>query len=660
MDDSKILVSVDSGNTGNGEPAIAPVPHCSSLSEGPTALGVSWRSIKFKSGETEILKDVHGSAPAGNVLAIVGPSGAGKTSLMNLLAGKFVGGVTSGIISFSTTDMLQTVDVDTLRSSPIMRDHISLVEQFDIFIPELTMREHLHFHARIRLRKQSSSDRAEAVERVAILLRVQNRLDTRIKLLSGGEKKRVAIAEELLNDPPLLLLDEPTSGLDSFVAAEVIKVLTGLPCTVILTIHQPSSSIYNSFDNVLLLAQGEVCYYGPPDKLVDSFAACNAPCPIHVNPAEYALEALAQDDIRKRLAVAAARCQTPVSNGVPGTRISDGTPKNSDSDEVFSRTNSSFLLVAKPRPGYWVEIHAVLWRTFLERRRKRLATRLQILSTVIVSLFAASVYWRLDYSQEAVKSRIGALLFFMLHPIFSGVFESVMIMVMAHPMLVREFRVKHLVRLPTFYLARTFGELLIQMLFPLLYVCIGFWMINFSSSFLRFVLFWAVLSVGVFHGISLGYFIGTLGTDMDLAITYAIIIIIPMFIFSGFLVEEEIIVSWLAWLKNFSPFYWTYRGLMVIIWDGVGDIADCLSADGCSTRFVSGADILRKNHIDPDNAFPQLQLSVAMNLALAIMWRLLAYMRLHIRHIWDDRLPFLPLQTTVVEKKEEQEEATKV
>lgn len=173
--------------------------------------------------------------------------------------------------------------------------------QDDLFFSRLTVRETLDFTAAIRSPPSlSRSDRKQIVERVIASLRLQKCQHTRIgdqqfdKGISGGERKRVNIANELLHDPRILLADECTSGLDSSSAYTVIRLLKQL-CeegrTVIATIHQPSSQMFHLFDRIMLLAEGHVAYFGAPSAAISYFTSIGFPFPENAyNPADYMLE----------------------------------------------------------------------------------------------------------------------------------------------------------------------------------------------------------------------------------------------------------------------------------------------------------------------------------------------------------------------------------
>lgn len=118
------------------------------------------------------------------------------------------------------------------------------------------------------------------------------------KVLSGGERKRLAFAVELLNNPVILFCDEPTTGLDSYSAQQLVQTLYDLAkkgTTILCTIHQPSSQLFDMFNNVLLLSEGRVAFTGSPQNALDFFAQNGYRCPEAYNPADYLIGVLASD-----------------------------------------------------------------------------------------------------------------------------------------------------------------------------------------------------------------------------------------------------------------------------------------------------------------------------------------------------------------------------
>ena len=116
------------------------------------------------------------------------------------------------------------------------------------------------------------------------------------KGISGGEKRRLAFASEILTDPGILFCDEPTSGLDSYMAFSIMETITALAKrgkTIICTIHQPSSAIFESFDKLCLMVEGKVAYFGQTSDAKDFFASQGLRVPPNYNPADYYIQNLA-------------------------------------------------------------------------------------------------------------------------------------------------------------------------------------------------------------------------------------------------------------------------------------------------------------------------------------------------------------------------------
>ncbi|OCL10550.1 hypothetical protein AOQ84DRAFT_387429 [Glonium stellatum] len=191
-------------------------------------------------------------------------------------------------------------------SEQVVRSVCAFVTQEDdALLPSLTVRETLRFAAGLRLPKwMSREEKNRRAESVLLKMGLKDCADNLIgselvKGISGGEKRRVTIAVQILTDPRVLLLDEPTSGLDAFTASSIIDVLRGLADegrTLILTIHQSRSDLFPHFGNVLLLARGgSPVYAGPGRDMLPHFASQGFTCPRTTNPADFALDLITVD-----------------------------------------------------------------------------------------------------------------------------------------------------------------------------------------------------------------------------------------------------------------------------------------------------------------------------------------------------------------------------
>ncbi|GMF63911.1 unnamed protein product [[Candida] boidinii] len=216
----------------------------------------AFENVKYTVNDREILNNSFGIANPGECFAIMGGSGAGKTTLLDILAGKNKSGIKSGDFYVNGEKISTKSDLQHFQKS------IGFVDQEDYLIPTLTVYETVLNSALLRLpRSMSNEVKKGKVLQILSELRILHIKDKLIgsdfeRGISGGEKRRVAIACELVTSPSILFLDEPTSGLDSFNAYNVVECLVRLAQdfrrTIIFTIHQPRSNIVALFDKLLL------------------------------------------------------------------------------------------------------------------------------------------------------------------------------------------------------------------------------------------------------------------------------------------------------------------------------------------------------------------------------------------------------------------------
>lgn len=216
-----------------------------------------------------ILQDVSFTVYPGELVAILGGSGAGKTTLMNAING--FEPATEGKVCFNGNDLYKNYSA--------YKSQIGYVPQQDIVYDNLSMFDMLYYVAKLRLPSDITKDEiTQRVEEVLRAMALENHRDTLIKKLSGGQRKRASIAVELISDPLLFFLDEPTSGLDPEAETNLMKQLQMLSSkrgkTVIVITHTLQN--IHLFDKVIFLAPGgKLCYYGSPKEAKQFFEVEN-------------------------------------------------------------------------------------------------------------------------------------------------------------------------------------------------------------------------------------------------------------------------------------------------------------------------------------------------------------------------------------------------
>lgn len=251
---------------------------------------LQFSDISYSDNGKSILNGIMGSVNPGEIMAIMGGSGAGKTTLLDILAHKTKRGTVGGTI---------TVNGRTVSQKEYRRV-IGFVDQDDYLMPTLTVYETIVASALLRLPKSMSdhSKKLRALETMKELgiLGIKDQLigNEEKRGISGGEKRRVAIACELVTSPSILFLDEPTSGLDAYNAFNVVESLIKLSRsfnrTVVFTIHQPRSNIVALFDKLVLLASGRLVYSGRQADAAQFFSEIGHECPPGFNVADFLID----------------------------------------------------------------------------------------------------------------------------------------------------------------------------------------------------------------------------------------------------------------------------------------------------------------------------------------------------------------------------------
>lgn len=256
------------------------------------AASLQFENVSYTLAGKQILSGIQGVAHPGEITAIMGASGAGKTTFLDILARKNKRGHTEG--NFYVNG--EKVDDNNYRSV------VGFVDQEDTMLPTLTVHETILTSALLRLPRDMGrkvkEQRVYEVERQLGIYHIRDQLigseETNGRGISGGEKRRVGIACELVTSPSILFLDEPTSGLDAYNAFNVVECLVTLAKTynrtVIFTIHQPRSNIVALFDNLVLLANGKTVYSGPFTSCQSYFDHIGYSCPPGFNIADYLVD----------------------------------------------------------------------------------------------------------------------------------------------------------------------------------------------------------------------------------------------------------------------------------------------------------------------------------------------------------------------------------
>ncbi len=415
-------------------------------------VNLTWK-YKYRSGyvyERKLLTNQSGEVCAGQLLAIMGPTGCGKTSLLNVLSGRLV---KSGKLLLTGTVNYENESIHKVA----LQEKAVCVMQDDMLFPHLTVKETMLFAAHFHSPSTATTDELNAKADKAIAeLNLTKSADTMIgsysvRGISGGEYKRVLIGKELMKTPSVVFLDEPTAGLDAHQALAVMKSMKTLAShgrIVVAVIHQPRSSIVELFDRLLLLSEGRVIYFGLASQAVPYFASAGYRCPAHFNPADYLLDVLSLGDMGddgdssalsgevdpaqrlERLAESWVKHTVMQSVKEKLAHASKELAISSSGDSSESSNNeSTFKLVSSQQPqelthnnshGKWLRDFCKLCERCLKQIYRDVLTLQMCVGTVLFFAALLSLIYRdLGDSQRNINDRIGLLYFLLVNQVLS-------------------------------------------------------------------------------------------------------------------------------------------------------------------------------------------------------------------------------------------------
>ncbi|KAL8037545.1 hypothetical protein ABFX02_11G046400 [Erythranthe guttata] len=510
----------------------------------------------------QLLNDITGAFRPGVLTALVGVSGAGKTTLMDVLAGRKTGGVIEGNVNISGYPKTQETFA---RIS-------GYCEQNDIHSPCLTIHESLLFSAWLRLPSDIDLETQKAfVEEVMELVELVPLKGALVGLpgvdgLSTEQRKRLTIAVELVANPSIVFMDEPTSGLDARSAAIVMRTVRNIVNTgrtIVCTIHQPSIDIFESFDELLFMKRGgELIYAGPlgpkSSKLIEYFEGVDGVRRIRpgYNPATWMLEVTSSAE-ENRLDVDFAEIY----------RQSNLFQYNKELVERLSKPSADAKELNFPTMysrSYLDQFVACLWKQHLSYWRNPQYTAVRFFYTVIISLMLGTICWEFGSKRDSQQDIFNAMGSMYAAVLFIGVTNGTAV----QPVVSVERFVSYRERAAGTYSALPFAFAQVAIEFPYVFVqaifyCTIFYsMASFEWTFSKFVWYTFFMYFTMLYFT----FYGMMTTAVTPNHNVAAIIAAPFYmlwnLFSGFMIPHKRIPIWWRWYYWANPIAWSLYGLV--------------------------------------------------------------------------------------------------
>ncbi|XKL63869.1 hypothetical protein PGB90_006233 [Kerria lacca] len=478
-----------------------------------------------------ILKGVSGRFEAGHLSAILGPSGAGKSSLLNAISGFRLRGVVAKSLKVNGQP----------RDEKLFRKLSCYITQEEVLQPLLSVQEVMLFAADLKLPSGTTrKQKMQLVQEILALLGLTECCITRTEMLSGGQKKRLSVALELINNPPVIFLDEPTSGLDNVSTLHTLKLLRRLAHqgrTIVCTIHQPSASLFQLFDSVYVLSRGQCVYQGATDQLVSFLASTGFYCPTHYNPADFVIE-MTDDDHEENIDILSSATNNGklclYKNGpikIPMMSNNNILPfnnntefeetdllwnyndRNKDTSLFESRMKDSNsesgtnLCVEFPTSGF--SQFCTLWRRMtLQIYRNKIALNIQFYHHLLCSLAVGIIYFDKAKDGEEffnhLKFCLGVVLF--------HTFTYCMIPVITFPYEVKLLKREYFNRwysLKPYFIAIQLSKIPTMIFFSLIFLSIIYFSTGLPVEMNRFCLFSLIAIMVSLTAEGMGLFIGS-------------------------------------------------------------------------------------------------------------------------------------------------------
>ncbi|XP_059701603.1 broad substrate specificity ATP-binding cassette transporter ABCG2 [Haemorhous mexicanus] len=599
-----------------------------------------------KATKKEVLRDVNGIMKPG-LNAILGPTGSGKSSLLDILAARKDPRGLSGDILINGAPQPANFKCTS-----------GYVVQDDVVMGTLTVRENLKFSAALRLPKSvKEQEKNERVNQIIKELGLSRVADSKVgtqfsRGVSGGERKRTNIGMELITDPAILFLDEPTTGLDASTANAVLLLLQRMSKqgrTIIFSIHQPRYSIFRLFDNLTLLAAGRVLYHGPAQHAIEYFQSIGYQCEPYNNPADFFLDVINGD-----------------STAVAMNKADESNTESTEECSEYDKTLAEQLAEKYANSAYYREtkahlegissgnkkktkqlfqqityansfLHQLKWvsrRTFKNLIGNPQASIAQLCITAFLGLIVGAIYFGLEENSAGLQNRVGAMFFLTTNQCFSSV-SALELFVVEKKIFMHEF-ISGYYRISVYFIAKLMADLIpIRTMPSIIFTCIVYFMLGLKPTVEAFFIMMFTLMMVSYTATSMALAIAAGQSVVATANLLMTVAFVFMIIFSGLLVNLTSVMSWLSWLKYFSiPRY----GMTALQINELTDLNFCgnsnntvLSSDSSYRQTgqmpCTGEEYLKSQGIDMSTwGLWQNHLALA---CMTLIFLTIAYLKLH-------------------------------
>ncbi|XP_047025618.1 protein white-like [Helicoverpa zea] len=553
----------------------------------------SWWRRKPTKSRSVILNNVSGSIRQGEFAAIIGPSGAGKTTFLVSLAGKCTLPSEGSVTLWA-------------RNVKACEGAVEIVPQHETFMDGLSVMEHLVFMTEMKIGSCKDLRNKARLYGLVEEFKLKPHVNTPVGGLSGGERRLLSLATTLLSDPQILICDEPTTGLDSYNALLVVAVLKKLSTTgriVICSVHQPSCDLFKEFSSVLLMAEGRLLFHGTQDECSNAFESIGLRCPLNYNPAEFYIRAVSNSNMNVEKLVELSQNRLAVDVD---------TPSRPDLVHNYNR----------PIQRNWFkQVYLLLWRLSLSLKREIKNQLIQlVISVVATSLVLCVAYGGASGTTQLGVQAMRGFLWLITSEVSFGVSYSALYAFEYEISLFK--REAGVYKCSAYFVSRLLSFVPRCIIWPITLVSISTLAVDLPNYILTATEFTVLLILSSVPAVAYGLGMAALFTSTGIIGDVMPCVDLPLLLMSGAFLRLSSLPPWIYPVKYISHFYYAMDSISNIYWRQI-DFIDCPSNE-TSTCIKDGAGVLLENGYVNDFIF-QDSIGFAF---ITMFWCLIGYLGL--------------------------------
>jgi ABC-type multidrug transport system ATPase subunit/ABC-type multidrug transport system permease subunit len=594
-----------------------------------TNLSLTVPVVELPGTTKRLLNNVSGAVKSGEMVAIIGGSGAGKSTLLKLLAGEWRTAQASG-------NLTGTIKIDGIASPSLTaQHHIASVAQEEALLPSLTSEQNLIPTALLNRPK----NRRTVEEQLAFLnnqidiLGLSSCRNTLCMKLSGGQKRLVSVAIQLLAESSLLLCDEPTSGLDSKTADSLLHTFRDLAdhkgVGIVCSIHQPSNKLFNLFDKVLILCEGgEMVYYGHVSKALEYCKMLHIAYPSNQDVASTLIDSLGSNpsiSIGNNSSVNEDRKLTTIADithsynaYVTEKEQAHWIDMSKHDGKIPIEIASSDAAKEDERIGWLEQTQILMQRSFLQKRGQ-IFTYMEFFRVAIIAIFASLFWLQLPLTKDHMQDRYGALFFGVSLWYTTPMLTGVTVFPSEQAVVKREIASQSY-NLSAYFIAKTLSELPVMIIYPTLFVILFYWTVGFQAN-VSFMVYWISIVLLVVCSDSVGLCISMLTPGIPQAINAAQITIVLLLLTSGLYLSLSLIPVWIRWTTYLGYVRYIFS---ILAQSELQDEVFTCSVDDTTCIPETGAELLEANGL---NIIPRWGCALIV-LGMMLFFRTVAFLQL--------------------------------